>query len=325
MLRWKSRLAVLLAGFCAGLSLVLLYSLFADWFNFAPTVTSRGPTPLPCSGAAFFRAPEEILAALESPEVAVRRVAFRRLLLSPGVETTYFDFERDQSYPERSERGELRYVNLDEAGDQEALLTFVRWGRPAAVVLKQEACGWRSLATLGAWLKYEDYPYHGWLELHETVRPGTSEILLRESAGGTTHYTRRARLLKVSDGALRQIAEFDEEVIAPLPDYVAADWNSVRQRRLTRFTFHPTAIAAVAAPARVEIETSEEVIKYSSAATAPPAYLYWTEGDGAWHSARRHWRHSASSRVKLLAQDKRQLVWDQQRRAFVKVEESGGR
>ncbi|MBA3319890.1 MAG: hypothetical protein H0T45_00390, partial [Pyrinomonadaceae bacterium] len=76
---------------------------------------------------------------------------------------------------------------------------------------------------------------------------------------------------------------------------------------------------------RVEIETSEEVIKYSSAATAPPAYLYWTEGDGAWHSARRHWRHRPAARVKLLAQNKRQLVWDQQRRAFVKVEESGGR
>ena len=322
MLRWKSRLAALLAGFCAGLSLVLLYSLFASWFNSTPTVTSRGPTPPPCSGEEFFRAPEAILAALESPEVAVRRVTLRRLLLSPGVETTYFDFERDQSYPERSERGELRYVNLDEAGDQEALLTFVRWGRPAAVVLKQEACGWRPLATLGAWLKFEDFPYHGWLELHETVTPGTSEILLRESTGGATHYTRRARLLKVRDGALRQIAEFDEEVISPLADYVAADWNSVRQRRLTRLTFHPSATAA-AAPARVEIETSEEVVKYSS--TTPSAYLYWTEGDGAWHSARRHWRHRPAARVKLLAQNKRQLVWDQQRRAFAKVEKSGGR
>src|SRR5215813_13539831 len=93
----------------------------------------------------YFNSPEEVLAALKSPEVSVRRNMLGELLLRPEVNTVYYDYERDLNYPERADRARLQYVQLDASPEPEALLTFVRFEHPVALVFKKKSCGWQLL------------------------------------------------------------------------------------------------------------------------------------------------------------------------------------
>jgi hypothetical protein len=314
MRHWKSRLTAFMIGFGIGLVLFLLVSFLTGLLR-SPRQSSARPAPLGqprCGGATdTFSSPEEILAALKNEDVAVRREVFHRLFLRPGVTTAYYDYERDRDYPERAESAEVKYVNLDDQSDDEAVLTFVRYENPVALVLKKEECGWRLVGALGAWLRFEDYPYQGWLEMPETVTRGVHEILLRESTGDATRYARNARLLKLIDGALVQVAELSEETITPAEDYAKADWSDVKRRETTRLTFLP---ASGGDSARLRLATQEELVKYSG---STPSYTYWLETDGAWHVARKQWRARAAARLRLLGQRTHELVWDEQRKRFI--------
>jgi hypothetical protein len=321
MRHWKSRLMAFLIGFGIGLVLFLCVSFISGLLRpYRQTATMTGPGPLgqqTCGAPDSFSSPEEILAGLKSADVLVRREVFRRLSLRPGVATSYYDYERDRDYPERAERAEVKYVNLDGSPDAEAVLTFVRYENPVALILKKEACGWNLVGALSAWLRFEDYPYQNWLEMPETVQPGVHEILLRESTGDATRYTRNARLLKLTDGALAQVAEFTEESLKPVEDYREADWSDVRQRTTTRYAFLPQSSGQ---SARLRLDTQEEIIRYSG---SPSAYTFWTETDGAWHTTRKQWRERPAARIRLLAESKRELVWDEQRKRFIEEDNSG--
>jgi hypothetical protein len=311
MRHWKSRAIAFVTGFCIGLLLFLGISFIVGLFRArqrpAPPGGPMGQHP--CGEASGFSSPEEILAALRSEDVLVRREVFRRLSLRPGVTTAYYDYERDRDYPERAVRAWVRYVELDKQGEAEAVLTFVRYENPVALILKKEECGWRLVSALSAWLRFEDYPYMDWLELPETVERGVHEILVRESSGDATRYTRNARLLKMTDGALTQVAEFTEESIKPVEGYGAADWSDVKQREVTRPAF-----TANERGVRLRLETQEEVIKYSG---VPSAFTFWLETDGAWHTSRKQWRERPAARLRLLGNRTRELVWDEQRKRFI--------
>lgn len=314
MRHWKSRLIALLTGFGIGLVLFLIVSFVAGLFRAQRRGTPHiGPMgQQPCGAGDSFSSPEEVLAALKSEDVLIRREVFRRLFLRPGVTTTYYDYERDRDYPERAERAVLKYVELDGSGGAEALLTFVRHENPVALILKKEECGWRTVGALSAWLRFEDYPYADWLELPETVERGVHEILVRDSNGDATQYSRNARLLKLTGGALAQIAEFREESIGPVADYKGADWSDVKRREATHYTFLPGA-----GPARLRLETREEIIKYSG---SPQAYNFWMETDGAWHTSRKQWRERPAASLRLLGTRTREFVWDEQRQRFIEEE-----
>ncbi|HEV2801671.1 MAG TPA: hypothetical protein VGW12_14450 [Pyrinomonadaceae bacterium] len=313
MHHWRSRLLAFLIGFGIGLVLFLVVSFGLGLLRSSrQTSTRREATgPQRCSAADGFSSPEEILAALKSEDVLVRREVFRRLFLRPGVATTYYDYERDRDYPERAGHATVTYVNLDEQSPAEAVLTFNRRENPVALVLKREACGWRLVDALGAWLRFEDYPYHGWLEMPETVKRGVHEILLRESTGDATHYARNVRLLKLLDGALVQVAEFSEESIKPAEHYKGADWSDVKQRDVTRCVFLTRSDAE---KPKLRLETQAEIVKYSG---SPPSNTYWLETDGAWHMARRHWRTRDTTRLRLLNKHTHELVWDEGRKRFI--------
>jgi hypothetical protein len=313
MRHWKSRLIALLTGFAIGLLLFLIVSFLISLLSGHHQSATRGETlgQRRCGEAESYNSPEEIMAALKSEDVLVRREMFHRLFLRPGAATIYYDYERDRNYPERAERATLNYVNLDDSADAEAVLTFLRYENPVALVLKKEKCGWRLAGALSAWLRFEDYPYQNWLEMPETVERGVHEILLRESTGDSTRYSRNARLLKLTDGALVQVAEFTEESIAPVEDYDAADWSDVKRRETTRFNFLPEQNGD---RARLRLETQQEIIKYSG---SPTAYTFWLETDGAWHTSRKQWRERASARQRLLDTRTRELTWDEQRKRFV--------
>jgi hypothetical protein len=313
MRHWKSRLMAFLTGFGIGLALFLIVSFIAGFLrSHRQTSTRQEPVGQHACGAAdSFSSPEEILAALKNEDVLVRREVFRRLFLRPGVMTVYYDYERDRDYPERAERAEVKYINLDDHSDEEAVLTFLRYESPVALILKKDECGWWLVGALSAWLRFEDYPYQGWLEMPETVTRGVHEILLRESTGDSTRYARHARLLKLMDGALVEVAEFTEESIKPAEDYAEADWSDVKQRDTTRYIFLP---ASNAESARLQLATTEEIIKYSG---SPAAYTYWLETDGAWHAARKQWRERNAARLRLLDKHTHELVWDEQRKRFI--------
>ncbi|MEW6736675.1 MAG: hypothetical protein AB1489_35630, partial [Acidobacteriota bacterium] len=244
--------------------------------------------------------------------VNIRRQIYRRLFLQPGISTIYYDYERDLDYPERAESALLQYVNLDESPDKEALITFIRFGNPVALILQKSDCGWRLIAAMSAWLRFEDYPYDNWLELVQTIRPGVHEILVRESLGDGAQYFRKARLLKLINGVLRQIAEIEEETIKPLDGYTKSDWNDVKHHQISHLKFFPTSSDQ---PAQIKIETITEVIRYSGNALS---YKYWLEADGSWHSAKQHWRKRSSETKQLLESSVTQLVWQQQSSLFVK-------
>ncbi len=318
MRRWRSRIIAFTFGFTVSLCAVFVYSLLAGLLTSKPR-SLRAVTPTAQSGCladAGFASPEAILAALKSDDVGVRRDMFRRLFLRPNVSTVYYDYERDREYPERAARAELRYVNLGDGPEPEALLTFVRFEQPVALVLQRDACGWQLRAALSAWLRFEDYPYVNWLELPELIAPGTHELLLRESMGDASMYVRKVRVLKLNGGAFTQIAEFAEEEIKRVTDsraaeFYKADWDAVRQRTATRYTLLP---ASVGIAPRLRLDTSTEVVKYSG---SPPVYTYWLETDGAWHVLARHWRTRTAARLKLLDTSAQNFVWDEAHRQFV--------
>lgn len=313
MRHWKWRLMAFLTGTGIGLALFLIVSLVIGFLRPHQQTRPRHEPPgqHTCGAGDSFSSPEVILGALKSEDVIVRREAFRRLFLRPGAATTYYDYERDRDYPERVERAEVKYVNLDDESELEAVLTFVRYENPVALILKKDKCGWWLAGALSAWLRFEDYPYQDWLEMPEALKPGVHEILVRESTGDATRYERNVRLLKLVDGALTQVGEFTEESIRPVEDYRAADWSDVKQRETTRYSFMPESNGKLA---RLRLETERETIKYSG---APSAYTFWMETDGAWHTSRKQWRERPAARLGLPGKGAREFRWDEQRKRFV--------
>ena len=311
--RYRWRVAAYALGFFAGLLLAALYVMVAHLYasRALKGQTAVALQPPACPPGEAFASPDEVLAALLSEDVGVRREVFRRLFLRPGVTTAFYDYERDRDFPERAEAARLRLVNLDEAAEEEALITFVRVDSPVAVVLKRCACGWRPVAAVSAWLRFEDYPYADWLELPEAIRPGQRALLVRDSTGDATHYTRRARVLRLAGDRLEQVAEIEEEAIEPVLGYAAADWSEVRRHRTASYAFTPQTEGS---PARLRVEHTDEVVRYSG---VEPTNLYWREGDGVWHRERRHWRARASEAVGPAAHSEEQFVWSEQQNRFV--------
>ncbi|HEY0378042.1 MAG TPA: hypothetical protein VGC87_14075 [Pyrinomonadaceae bacterium] len=313
MRNWKLKSAALVAGFGLGLALFLVVSfivgLLARGRRVPPSVQPPGQKT--CGEADGFASLEEVLAALRHEDVQVRREAFESLFLRPGVSTAYYDYERDRDYPERASRAGVKYLDLDGREGDEAVLTFVRYENPAALILKRGDCGWSLAGALSSWLRFEDYPYQDWLETPERGAFGAHDILVRESTGDATRYSRNARVLRLIDGALAEVASFTEEGIRPVEGYAGADWGNVKLREATAYAFLPESGGR---PERIRLETREEVVKYSG---EPPSYTYWLETDGAWHTARRQWRKRASARRRLLAQRTRELVWDDRQSRFV--------
>src|ERR1041384_7503398 len=288
-MRWKSRLTAFSSCFAIGL---------AAPFSIAGLLRQRHQQPrtqlTPCQAGDYFNRPEEILTAIKSDEVAVRREMFKRLLLQPEISTVYYDYERDLNYPERTDRARLENVQLDDTPPAEAILTFMRLEHPMALILSQESCGWKLVAALSSWLRFEDYPYDNWLTLPETITPGTHELLVRDSNGDATSYVRKARLLRLDHAQLVEVVQFDEEVLEPVKEYVGDDWNDVKRRRSTNVTFFPG--SAGAAP-RIDLTTTTSLLKLPGPI---PTYSYWLETDGAWHTSKRNWSARASQLIKVL-------------------------
>jgi hypothetical protein len=314
MRHWKLKLAAFVAGFGLGLALFLGVSFVVGLFTRSSRTTAARAQPLgqkTCGEAVGFASPEEVLAALRHEDVQVRREAFERLFLRPGVTTAYYDYERDRDYPERASRAGVKYLDLDGREGDEAVLTFVRYENPAALILRRDECGWILAGALSSWLRFEDYPYQDWLETPERGAFGAHDILVRESTGDATRYSRNARVLRLIDGALAEVASFTEESITPVDGYRGADWSDVKLREVTRYSFPRQAAGQ---PERIRLETRGEVIIYSG---APVSYTYWLETDGAWHTARMHWRERASVRVRDAGRRPRELVWDDGLKRFV--------
>ena len=270
--------------------------------HFSRKLDESTSTASPCASADYFNSPEEVLAALKNPEVSVRRKIFSRLLLRPDIGTIYYDYERDLNYPERADRALLRYVQLDDSTETEALLTFVRFEHPVAMVFKKQSCGWRLVSAISSWLRFEDYPYENWLSLPETIEPGVHQLLIRESHGDATSYVRKARLLRLNGDQLTQVAELEEEAIEPLnngsPD--------VKRHRISDYKFQQQSI---------KCSVTTEIIKLSGDA---PHYAYWLETDGSWHARQSNWSRRPATRVNVLNVANETFVWNPQEGRFVK-------
>ncbi len=316
--RFKWRLAAYALGFAAGLLLVSAYVVLPRLFAPRALKTESGVMrKQPCApGDAneadeVFASPDDVVAALRSDDVGVRREVFRRLFLRPGITTAFYDFERDRDFPERAEDARVRLVNLDDSPEDEALVTFVRTDSPVAVVLKRGACGWRSVAAVSSWLRFEDYPYADWVELPEAIRTGQYALLVRDSTGDATRYARRARVLRLVGERLEQVAEIEEEAIEPVEASAGADWPQVKRRREASYAFTPESADA---PARLRVEYKNELVRYSG---VEPLNVFWREGDGVWHQARRHWRTRACTVIKSEPSVEEQFTWSEQKSRFV--------
>ena len=314
MRHWKSSLLSFLTGFGIGLALFLIVGFAVGLLKPHQQSVAHGEPSAqhPCGVADSFSSPEEILAALKSEDVLVRREVFQKLFLRPGFSTTYYDYERDRDYPERAERAELKYLNLDDQSADEAVITFVRYEKPVALILKNGECGWWLAGALSSWLRFEDYPYQGWLELPETVKKGVHDILVRESTGDATRYLSNIRILRLMDGALAEVAEFTEEEIKPVEGYRGANWSDVKQRDTTSYSFLPETDGR-AGDARLRLNTKEEMIVYAGAI---PSNTFWMETDGAWHTSRKQWRERANVSLRLLGEHTRELIWNDERKIF---------
>ncbi|HEX6717332.1 MAG TPA: hypothetical protein VF088_09475 [Pyrinomonadaceae bacterium] len=307
-MRWKPRLISFVLCFAIGFAAA---AIAASIWEMLRRHQSRTPVS-PCATAHYFNSPEEVLSALKSPEVDVRRAIFKQLLLRPDVATVYYDYERDLNYPERADRARLEYVQLDDSPESEALLTFVRFEHPLALVFKKKSCGWQLVAALSSWLRFEDYPYENWLSLPETIEPGIHQLLVRDSDGDSTSYVRKARLLRLNGDVLMQVAEIEEEAFESVKGYDGSDWSDVKRHRVNKSNF---SYERAGEGASITNEGTEEIIKFNGTL---PQYSYWLETDGSWHARQSNWSHRAATRVKLLGVTREVLVWNAQEGRFVK-------
>ena len=101
-MRWKSRLTAFTICFAIGLAAAFIVAILLRQRLHRPQTQLT-----PCQRDDYFNRPEEILSALKTEEVAVRREMLKRLLLRPGISTVYYDYERDLNYPERTDRARL--------------------------------------------------------------------------------------------------------------------------------------------------------------------------------------------------------------------------
>ena len=301
-MRWKSRLTAFTLCFAIGLTAAVIIAGLLRQRQRQTQLTR-------CQTIDYFNRPEEVLTAIKSDDVDVRREMFKRLLLRPEITTVYYDYERDLNYPERTDRARLEYVQLDETPETEALLTFVRLEHPMALIFSRESCGWKLVAAVSSWLRFEDYPYDNWLTLPTTIKPGIHELLVRESNGDATSYFRKARLLRLDHGQLAQVAEFNEEVLEPVEEYAGRDWNDVKRKQSINIKFSPGANPVI------QIETTTSLVKLRGPI---PSYSYWLETDGAWHTKNRNWSGRASQVLKVLNVTKEPwLVWRASEGRFV--------
>ena len=295
-MRWKSRLTAFTICFVIGLAAALIIGVIVR----RQRHRQRQTQITRCAIDDYFNRPEEVLAAIKSDEVDVRRAMFKRLLLRPEITTIYYDYERDLNYPERVDRARLEYVQLDDTSETEALLTFVRLEHPTALVFSRESCGWKLVGALSSWLRFEDYPYDNWLTLTTTIKPGIHELLVRDSNGDATSYVRKARLLRLDHGRLAQIAEFDEEILEPVKEYVGYGWNDVKRKQSRNVTFSPGDNPVI------QIETTTSFIKLRGSI---PSYSYWSETDGVWHAAKRNWNARSARVIEVLSVSTQPLAW----------------
>lgn len=303
-MRWKSRVAALLFGFAFGGAVVLVVNLIAEFFK-DKQQDVRAANWFRCERESTFKNIDEIIAALKSDDLSVRREVRKKLFVRPILQTTYFDYERDINYPERAENISLQFVQLDGDRRQETIIRFARLENPVAIVLEEGACGWEVIGTFSAWLRNEDYPYKDWLELRETVKEGVSEILLRDSTGDSTSYFRKVRLLKLIDGGFKQVAEFEEENIEPFENYYGGDWSDVKLRHKSEVSFDKNGL--------IKIKVIQEQIKYEG---TPSTKLFFSESDGAWHTTRRHWHTREFRQLKAIDEKVTTLIWDDKRLEF---------
>lgn len=307
-MRWKSRTISFIVCFAIGFAAAAL----AGWTWKSLRRQQSETTVSPCATVDYFNSPEEVLAALKSPEVSVRRTMLGRLLLRPDVATVYYDYERDLNYPERADRARLQYIQLDKTPEAEAVLSFVRFEHPIALVFRKNSCGWKLIAALSSWLRFEDYPYENWLSLAEAIEPGIHQLLIRDSYGDAASYVRKARLLRLNGDALMQVAEIEEEVIEPVEGYSGPDWSDLKRRRVNRYLF---ANERQGEGANISNDVTEEVIRLNG---ATPRYSYWLETDGSWHARESNWSRRTATRVKLLGVSNEVLFWNAQEGRFVK-------
>jgi hypothetical protein len=308
-MRWKSRFVAFMVCFAIGF---LVASIVARLLSRKLKEQSQ-TTISPCATADYFNSPEEVLEALKHPEVDVRRAILSQLLLRPDVATVYYDYERDLNYPERVDRARIQYVQLDDSPEAEALVTFVRFDHPLALVFKRKSCGWHLVTALSSWLRFEDYPYENWLTTPQTIEPGVYQLLIRDSYGDATSYVRKARLLRLHGDVLTQVAEIEEEAIEPVNGYDGADWNDVKRHRINNYGFlDDTEFQG----ATISSEVTEEIIKLAG---DTPLYSYWLETDGSWHTRKSNWSRRAATRVKLIGVSTKMLHWNSQDGRFVSV------
>jgi hypothetical protein len=306
-MRWKSRLTAFAICFAIGLAAAFIIAFILRHRHHQPqTQLTR------CQSDDFFNRPEDVLTAIKSDEVSVRREMLKRLLLRPEISTVYYDYERDLNYPERPDRARPEYVQLDDTPPAEAVLTFVRLEHPMALIFSKDSCGWKPVGALSSWLRFEDYPYDNWLTLLQTITPGIHELLVRDSNGDATFYFRKSRLLRLDRGHLTQIAEFDEEILEPVEGYTDRDWNDVKQKESSNITFSPG--SATENPA-IQIETTTSLVKLRGPI---PSYSYWLETDGTWHTRKRNWSARSSQTLRVLNISKEPwLIWNATAGRFV--------
>ena len=309
-MRWKSRLTAFTICFAIGLAAAFIVAGILSLLRQRHQQPQQQTQFTCCQADDYFNRPEEVLAAIKSDDVDVRRKMFKRLLLRPDISTVYYDYERDLNYPERTDRARLEYVQLDDTPDTEAVLTFVRLEHPTALIFSKESCGWKLVAALSSWLRFEDYPYENWLTLPMTIKRGIHELLVRESNGDATSYLRRARLLRLDHGHLTQVAGFAEEILEPVGDYEGHDWSDVKLKQSSDVTF-----AGDSANPVIQIETTNSLIKLRGPI---PSYSYWLETDGTWHARKRNWSARSSQVLKVASVTKEQLAWNASEGRFVR-------
>lgn len=254
-----------------------------------------------------YPSPEHIVSLITHPEPIIRRGIYQELFLRPKKDNIYYDYQRDIEYPERADNVKLEYVKLDKISET-AVIKFVHLGNPSAIILQKQINGWVVIDCLSSWEKSFDNNLDSWLQTVSLIEPNIYEILVREVITDASSYHSQLSIFKLINNQLKKVGELPELVVKQHPNN-KEDWADIKNLTVTTYqkpnSSNPNFL----------LNIKQEIIHYIGEV---PEYIYWSDIDNSWHTAKQHWHNRAYKVLEVIDQKEVVLRWNSEKQYFVK-------
>lgn len=254
-----------------------------------------------------YPSPEHIISLITHPEPIIRRGIYGELFLRPNKDNIYYDYQRDVEYPERADNVKLEYVKLDKISET-AIIKFVHLGNPSAIILQKQINGWVVIDCFSSWEKSFDKNLDNWLQTISLIEPDIYEILVREVTTDASSYHSQLTIFKLVNNQLKKVGELPELVVKQHPNN-KENWADIKNLTITSYqkpnSSNPNFL----------LNIKQEIIQYIGEV---PEYIYWSDVDNSWHTAKQHWHNRPYKVLEVVGQKEVVLQWSSEKQYFIK-------